>query len=229
MRGENPPRVGLALGRGTRGFPSPDSGMAWNSAHIAAGTRHLRRVDPILREVIDRVGPCTLKPHRNRFEMLVWSIVSQQISSKAARSIKDRLLAHVAPQRIVPAVLAGVSDPELRQLGISPQKLRAIRDLTERALRKEPCLASLHRYDDAEVIERLVEVRGIGVWTAQMFLMFSLGRPDVLPWGDLGIRTAIQRLYDLPALPDRGECERVAVAWRPHATLASWSCWRSLE
>ncbi|MFM8221839.1 MAG: DNA-3-methyladenine glycosylase family protein [Planctomycetaceae bacterium] len=205
------------------------AGMGWNGADVARGTRHLRRVDPILRRVIDRVGPCTLKPHRNRFEMLVWSIVSQQISSKAARSIKERVLARVAPRRVVTEVLAGVGDAELRQLGISPQKLRAIRDLTERALRKEPCLASLHRYEDAEVIERLVQVRGIGVWTAQMFLMFSLGRPDVLPWGDFGIRTAMQRLYELSALPDRGECERVAAVWRPHATLASWYCWRSLE
>jgi len=203
--------------------------MGWSAEQVAAGTRHLRRVDPVLRRVITRVGPCTLRPQRNRFAMLVWSIVSQQISSRAARSIQQRIVAHVAPRRICPEVFAEIPDATLRQLGVSPQKLQSIRDLTTRVLRREPSLASLHRYDDQAVIDRLILIRGIGVWTAQMFLMFSLGRPDVLPWGDLGIRTALQRLYHLDALPNRAECEAIAAVWRPHATVASWYCWRSLE
>ena len=191
--------------------------------------KHLRSADPVMKDVIRRVGPFGLEPQPNRFRMLARSIISQQISTAAARTIRGRLEALIGTQRFTAASVARLSREQLRSAGLSGQKAEYLHALagavSERTLR----LDRAARMADEELIEHLTAVKGIGRWTAQMFLMFSLGRPDVFPHEDLGIRAAIKNLYGLSAMPDRHTCHRVAEPWRPYATVASWYCWRSLE
>jgi DNA-3-methyladenine glycosylase II len=130
---------------------------------------------------------------------------------------------------VVPGELAAKTDDQLRQAGISPQKLRYVRDLTEKTLAGVVRFERHGRMHDDAVVAELVQVKGVGVWTAQMFLIFALGRLDVLPCADLGLRTAMQRLYGLAELPNARQCEKIAAPWRPYASVASWYCWRSLE
>jgi DNA-3-methyladenine glycosylase II len=182
-----------------------------------------------MRELIRKAGPYTLRPRGDRFHMLVASIISQQISGSAARSIRQRLLDHVAPEKLSAENLSRLTPETLRQLGISTQKATYLLDLANRVAARELRLDRMGRLTDERVIEELIKVKGIGVWTAQMFLMFSLGRPNVFPHNDLGVRTAIRNLYGLEALPDKATSHRIAEPWRPYATVASWYCWRSLE
>ncbi len=201
--------------------------MPFDSRSVAAARRHLRKSDPTLRCLIDMVGPFTLKARRDRFGMLVASIISQQISGKAARSIRQRLVDLIAPERITPHTLAARSIAELRLAGISPQKAGYLHDLASKVASGVVRLDRTGRMTDEEAIAELIQVRGIGVWTAQMFLMFSLGRLDIFPHEDLGIRTALKNLYGLSELPDRETSHEIARPWRPYATIASWYCWRS--
>lgn len=196
---------------------------------IAAGLKHLRKADPVLSRLIERVGPFTLKLERDRFRMLVRSIISQQISVKAARAIRDRLEAFVAPDKITAEALACLSPEQLRPLGVSPQKAGYLLDLSSKVLSGEVRLRQLGRMPDDAAIGELVKIKGVGVWTAQMVLMFSVGRLDVLPHDDLGLRSAIRNLYTLDDLPDKARCLEIAGPWRPYATIASWYCWRSHE
>lgn len=161
--------------------------------------------------------------------MLVRSIISQQISGKAARSIRGRLEGLVAPARMTPERLAGLSIEQLRAVGLSSQKGSYLHDLSAKVASGEVRLNRTGRMADDEVIAELTQVKGIGVWTAQMFLMFSLGRLDVFPHDDLGIKCALKNLYGLDELPDKATSHRIAMPWRPYATIASWYCWRSLE
>jgi len=202
--------------------------MTIDSSIRSKAVRHLRRRDPVIRAVIDRVGPFTLELHSKRFATVVYSIISQQVSMAAAASIRRRVLDLVSG-KLTPTMLAALSDEQLRGAGVSPQKLRYLRDLTDKTQAGHVRFARHHRLDDAGVIEELIQVKGIGVWTAQMFLIFSLGRLDVLPSDDLGIRTALRQLYGLSDLPTRTQCEEIAAPWRPYASVASWYCWRSLE
>lgn len=201
--------------------------MSFTPEQIEAARKHLQRSDPVMRKLIPRVGPFTLRPNRNHFHMLMRSIISQQISTKAAHSIRLRVEALLKPKTPTAKNLATLSDEALRSGGISPQKLRYLRDLCEHVLEGRLRLRRLANLADEEVISELIQVKGIGRWTAQMFLMFSLGRLDVLPHDDLGIRSAVFRLYKLGELPDRETCLRIAEPWRPYATVASWYCWRS--
>jgi DNA-3-methyladenine glycosylase II len=196
---------------------------------IQQAIRHLRRKDPIMRAVIRRAGPFTLRLHRNRFRALVFSILGQQISGKAAASIRARLVNYLKPQPISAPSLARLSAQELRGLGVSTQKAGYLLDLAKRVANGELRLARIARMPDEEVIAALTEVKGIGTWTAQMFLIFSLGRLDVLPHDDLGVRVAIRNLYGLDELPNKEISQRIATPWRPYASVASWYCWRSLE
>lgn len=188
---------------------------------------HLRARDPILGTLIDAVGPCTLKLRRNRFDALVRSILSQQISTAAARTIRARLEERIGIPR--PETILALTVEDMRECGISPQKSKYLHDLAEHVASGRLPLHRLGRLADDDVIEKLIAVKGIGRWTGQMFLMFSLGRPDVLPHDDLGIRSAMRRLYDLPDMPSRDKMNEIASPWRPHATLACWYLWRSLE
>ena len=195
--------------------------------HIQRGLRHLRKSDPILRDVIRKAGPFRLNLRHDRFHALALAIVSQQISGKAARSIWEKLKGIVDP--LSPERIRQLTVEELRKAGLSKQKASYLVDLSEHLCEGRLNLKQIGRLSDDAVIESLVAVKGIGVWTAQMFLIFSLGRLDVLPHGDLGVRTAIQKLYSLDELPNRETCHRIAEPWRPYASIAAWYCWRSLE
>ena len=182
-----------------------------------------------MRDVIRRAGPFTLKLRRDRFQALVHSILAQQISGHAAVAVRKKLELLAGEAGITPQRISVFSIDELRGAGLSKQKASYVLDLAHRVHAGELPLVRLARLSDEAVIESLIEVKGIGVWTAHMFLMFSLGRLDVLPHGDYGVRSAIQKLYGLKQLPDRQTCIRVAGPWRPYASIASWYCWRSLE
>jgi len=203
--------------------------MPPSAAEIKRGVRHLRQSDPILREVIRRAGPYALKLKRDRFQALVYSILAQQISGKAAAAMRKKLEDLAGPEGLTPRRISALSFEELRGAGLSRQKASYILDLAQRVHTGTLTLKRLARCSDDTVIESLIEVKGIGVWTAHMFLIFSLGRLDVLPHGDYGVRSAIQKLYGLEDLPDRETCHRIAERWRPYASIASWYCWRSLE
>lgn len=203
--------------------------MPFHADHVNRGLRHLRSSDPVLREVIRKAGPFRCRVVRNRFQALVHSIISQQISGKAADAIRLRLKNHLAPEAISAQSLVRMSADELRKVGLSQQKASYLLDLATRVAAGELRLERMGRMTDEEVIEALTQVKGIGVWTAQMFLIFSLGRLDVFPDGDLGVRSAIRNLYGLEDLPDKEASHRIASAWRPYASIASWYCWRSLE
>lgn len=197
---------------------------------IEDGVRHLRQVDPVMARLIRDCAPLTeLRLQRDRFLALSHSILSQQISVHAARSVKRRLREHLGGSPITPEAIAGLDVEELRAIGISRQKASYLIDLADKVLAGEVALRTIGRLDDARVIRELTRVRGIGVWTAQMFLIFSLGRLDVFPHDDYGVRAAIGKLYRLGTLPDRATSLTIAEPWRPYATVASWYCWRSLE
>lgn len=190
---------------------------------------HLRRADPVLRSVIDRAGPYAICYHPPVFATLARSIVSQQLSGRAAATIWGRLVALVRPRRLTPAAVLALSVDSLRACGLSVQKITSIRDLACRAAAGEVRFRRLTRLEDEQVIRELTPVRGVGVWTAHMFLIFALRRPDVLPTGDLGIRNAITRAYGLAAPPSSAQMEEIAAPWRPWRSAASWYLWRSLD
>jgi DNA-3-methyladenine glycosylase II len=196
---------------------------------ICSAVRHLRKHDVVMRALIDAVGPFTLRPERNRFWMLVRSIISQQISLGAARAIRNRLEQLVAPEKVTPESLLRFRPEQLRSAGLSPQKTAYILDLASKTHDGTVRLRTIGRLPDEQIITQLVQVKGIGRWTAQMFLIFALGRLDVFPHEDLGVRAAIRNLYGLDELPDRATAERIAAPWRPYASVASWYCWRSLD
>lgn len=161
--------------------------------------------------------------------MLVRSILSQQISTAAARTIRDRVQALVASGKVTPESIQAVSDSDLRSAGVSARKVEYIRDLATKTGNGEINLSQIGRLSDEQIIKQLVDVRGIGRWTAEMFLMFSLGRFDVFPVDDLGIRNAIAAHYNVSSPPTRAEMHAIAEPWRPYASVASWYCWRSLD
>jgi DNA-3-methyladenine glycosylase II len=203
--------------------------MIVNQTNIQKARRHLRAADPVMKAVIEAVGPFTLRPQRDRFGMLVRSIISQQISTSAARSIRMRLQELAGPDGIQAARLSQFAPDEFRSAGLSPQKASYIADLACKVVDGTVDLRTIGRFSDERVVERLTEVKGIGRWTAQMFLIFSLGRLDVFPHDDLGVRSAIRDRYGLPELPDKQTALAIAAPWRPYSSVASWYCWRALE
>src|SRR3954470_21129076 len=195
--------------------------------------RHLKRVDPVLAGVIDRVGPCRLEPRREgtHFDALVRSIVYQQLSGKAAGTILGRVHALFGDRSPTPAELLATPDETLRAAGLSRQKLSYLKDLAAKVETGEGPLTAeqIDQLRDEEIIERLVRGKGIGRWTVHMFLIFRLGRPDVLPELDLGIQNAIRRAYRMRKQPGPKDVQRIGKSWTPHASVASWYLWRSLE
>lgn len=190
---------------------------------------HLKKSDPVLRRIIEGVGPCRMTYREPGFEALARSIVYQQLSGRVAAAILARLVAAAGNGQLTPAGILALSPEEMRSVGLSRNKAAYIRDLAERANLGELDFEAFPRMPDDEVIERLTRVKGIGVWTVQMFLIFALRRPDVLPSGDLGIRSAIRKAYGLEELPKPSEVEELGAKWRPWASVASWYLWRSLE
>lgn len=201
---------------------------AWANI-VTTATEYLSSIDPVLANVIARVGPCTLEPHPNLFETLVDAIISQQISVKAADAIMARLhaAASIAPGEILtPEVLLPLDFDALRAAGLSPQKARYIRGLTERVSSRELNLEELPDLEDEAIISRLIVVKGIGRWTAEMILIFALGRPDVLPVDDLGFVEGVREAYALESRPSRKELLERGEIWRPFRTFATWYMWR---
>jgi len=193
--------------------------------------RHLKRADPVLARVIERVGPCRLAVQSSgtHLDHIVRAIVYQQLSGKAARTIHSRLLALFDTGAPSPRELIGLSDAALRGAGLSRQKIGYLRDLAQRAAGGDVPLDALDTLDDEAVIAALTRIKGVGRWTAHMFLIFRLGRLNVLPELDLGIRKAIQVAYRLRQLPDAERVHRIGQSWAPYASVASWYLWRSLD
>jgi 3-methyladenine DNA glycosylase/8-oxoguanine DNA glycosylase len=186
---------------------------------------HLRRVDPYCAAVIDQVGPCRLEPAADRFGTLVRAIISQQISSKAAAAIEGRLRA-IGGAPHAPAVLLSLGDEALRGVGLSRVKARYVLNLAEAVASRQAPLDEFDDWDDDAIIGRLTAIKGIGRWTADMFLIFALNRPDVLPVGDLGVRAALRDRHGLAELPGPSECAVLAELWRPYRSIAIWYLWR---
>jgi DNA-3-methyladenine glycosylase II len=190
---------------------------------------HLRKSDPLLAAVIDRIGPCRIEYLEPQFSTLVKSIVYQQLSGKVASIIFERFLQLLPRQKLTPATVLLLSVADLRSAGLSNAKAAYILDLAEKTQARSVKFHELPALSDEQVIASLTQVKGVGVWTAHMFLIFALQRPDVLPVGDLGVRSAIKKVYGLDALPGPAEVERIAASWRPFCSVATWYLWRSLE
>ena len=195
-------------------------------------TRHLSAADPALGALIDRIGPCRLPVEpREPFEALVRAISHQQLHARAAEAILARFLAlHPGPGFPPPAAILLTAEPAMRGCGLSGSKIAAIRDIAARALDGTvPTAAEAAGLGDAELIERLIGIRGVGRWTVEMLLIFTLGRPDVLPVDDFGVREGWRRLHNLPAQPRPKELAAIGEAWAPFRSTAAWYLWRASD
>ena len=189
---------------------------------------HLKKSDPILCAIIERVGPCRMEFGEPEFSALAESIVYQQLNGKAAATIFERFAA-LAGEPLTPEGILKLSDEQLRGVGLSKQKSAYLKDLAAKTAAGALDFARLPELSDDEVIEHLTQVKGIGVWTAHMFLMFSLQRPNVLPTGDYGVQMAIKKHYKKRKLPKPKDMEKIARAWAPYRSVACWYMWRSLD
>ena len=199
--------------------------------HHRKAINHLRKSDPVLAQIISQVGPCRyeVKDFGTHFDALCRSIIFQQLSTKAASTIHGRFLDLFANRVPTPDAVLDIGEERLRAVGLSGQKTRYIRDLAEQVHTGALPLDHVGSLSDADVIAHLVQVKGIGVWTAQMFLMFRLGRLDVLPDLDLGIRNAIKKAYRVRGVPTPKRIAKIGEPWRPYASIACWYLWRSLD
>lgn len=205
-------------------FDATETNSKW-----AEGARHLARVDPVMKAVIKRVGPCNLNPRRDYFVVLCQSIFSQQISTKVAAILFGRFRNQFPMRRPTPSrVIEFLSKPPelLNACGLSRPKQAYILDLARHFESGKLRTTRFCKMTDEQIIEALTEVKGIGRWTAEMFLMFVLNRPDVYPVDDLGMRKSIERLYGLKAMPTVKQLHELAKPWRPHRSLATWYLWR---
>jgi DNA-3-methyladenine glycosylase II len=189
---------------------------------------HLKKSDPILAAIIERVGPCNIQYREPEFASLVRSIVFQQLSGKSATPIFNRLVEACGGQ-ITPDAILKLRTPRLRKVGLSRQKISYIRDLAKSTQAGKLDFAALPDLPDQEIIQKLTAVKGIGEWTAHMFLLFALRRENVLPVGDFGVRNAIRKAYRKRKLPSPTQMEKLAKNWHPYCSIASWYLWRSLE
>jgi DNA-3-methyladenine glycosylase II len=200
------------------------------AADYTRARRVLARRDPVIRDLMRAHGPCGLADaqHTDPFHALTRAIVSQQLSTKAAATIAGRFETLLGGTP-TPARVAGVTDPQLRGVGFSMQKIGYLRDLCAKIESGALPLRSLDTLPDEAVVDALTQVKGIGRWTAEMFLMFRLHRPDVLPVGDLGIVKAVQRAYGLRKAPDPKRLTKIGEPWRPYRSIACWYLWASLD
>jgi DNA-3-methyladenine glycosylase II len=196
-------------------------------AVIAQAEAHLRAVDDPTAQLIDRVGPCMLAPQTDLFAELLRAIIAQQISTKAQAAITARIVGYYAPAPITPQAILATPDADLRALGCSRAKVIYLKDLSARIVAGTLDLDRLPALPDDEIITELVAVKGIGRWTAEMLLIFALGRPDVWPIDDLGIVLGVQQVYALPERPKREDLATIGERWRPFRTVMSWYLWRS--
>jgi len=189
---------------------------------------HLKKSDPVLRDIIEKVGPCRMEFGPPEFHSLAESIVYQQLNGKAALTIFNRFAA-LAGDPITPKGILKLTPEQMRSVGLSKQKTSYLFDMAERAQRGELDFSRLPQMTDEEVIAHLTQVKGVGVWTAHMFLMFTLKRPNVLPTGDFGIQMAIRKHYRKRKMPNPAQMEKVAKSWEPYRSIACWYLWRSLD
>jgi DNA-3-methyladenine glycosylase II len=189
---------------------------------------HLKKSDPVLRAIIERVGPCRMEYGPAEFCSLAEAIVYQQLNGKAAVTIFQRFAA-LAGEPLTPEGILKLSDDQLRGVGLSKQKSAYLKDLAVKTASGLLDFSRLPDLSDEEVIKHLTQVKGIGAWTAHMFLMFSLRRPNVLPTGDYGVQMAVKKHYKKRKLPKPKDMERVARAWEPYRSIACWYMWRSLD
>jgi 3-methyladenine DNA glycosylase/8-oxoguanine DNA glycosylase len=199
---------------------------------LERATRELSEADPLFRDLIRRIGPCELAIRRRGayFPALVEAIVYQQLSGKAAARILERFRALFPSRRFpTPDQVARTPDARLRSAGLSPQKISYVKDLARRTADGSFPLRRISAMEDAEVMRRLTEIKGIGPWTAEMFLIFTLGRPDILPVTDLGIRKAVQQLYSMETLPAPSYLIELGRRWEPHRSVAAWYLWASVD
>ncbi len=189
---------------------------------------HLKKSDPVLRAIIERVGPCSMEFGVPEFCSLAEAIVYQQLNGKAAVTIFKRFAA-LAGDPLTPEGILRLSDEQLRSVGLSKQKSAYLKDLSAKTAAGLLDFRRLPELTDEEVIQHLTQVKGIGVWTAHMFLMFSLRRPNVLPTGDYGVQVAIKKHYKKRKLPKPKDMEKIARAWEPYRSVACWYMWRSLD
>jgi DNA-3-methyladenine glycosylase II len=196
-----------------------------------AAVAHLSAADPVLARIIDTVGPMTLEPRDGAYRSLSRAVFFQQLAGPAARAIMNRVLVALDTDEeryFIPAEFLAASDETLRAAGLSRQKMAYLRDLSEKFQSGLLSEGEFARLDDEDIIQRVSAVKGIGRWTAEMFLIFSLGRPDVLPVDDLGVRRAMQIAYNLPDLPKPDDMHNIAEPWRPYRSAGTWYMWRSL-
>jgi DNA-3-methyladenine glycosylase II len=189
---------------------------------------HLKKCDPVLRGIIERVGPFRMAYGEPQFASLAEAIVYQQLNGKAAETIFKRFAA-LAGDPLTPEGILKLSDAQFRGVGLSKQKSAYLKDLAQKTAAGVLDFSRLPELPDAEVIEHLTQVKGIGVWTAHMFLIFSLRRPNVLPTGDYGVQMALKRHYRKRKLPKPRDMEKIARAWEPYRSVACWYMWRSLD
>jgi 3-methyladenine DNA glycosylase/8-oxoguanine DNA glycosylase len=210
-----------------RTFPSGDS---WLDFDPKMAVEHLRATDPVLGRAIEAIGPFRIEPRRSSiFVALARAIVYQQLAGKAAAAIYGRLCALFPEGTPTPEHILAASDEELRGVGLSRSKMLSLRDLAQRAANGEiPTPAEIGRMDDDAIVARLTQIRGIGRWTAEMLLIFHLGRPDVLPVDDYGVRKGFAIAYDRE-LPSPKELAAYGARWKPYRTVASWYLWRTVE
>ncbi len=192
---------------------------------VATATAYLSEVDPVMRATIERVGPCTLEPDPDIFNALVDAIISQQISVRAADAIMARVRAALPGGKVTPEALVPFDFDRLRTLGLSTPKARYILNLVEQVCSGQLQLEVLSELNDEEIIRQLTAVKGIGRWTAEMCLIFTFGRTDVLPVDDLGFLEGVRVAYQLAARPSKQEARERGELWRPYRTFATWYMW----
>jgi DNA-3-methyladenine glycosylase II len=195
---------------------------------MRAAVNHLKKSDPILGAIIARVGPCRIEYGPPEFHSLAESIVYQQLNGRAAETIFDRFTA-LAGDPVTPHEILKLTEAQMRSVGLSKQKASYLRDMAERSSRGLLDFSKLAELSDDEVIEHLTQVKGVGTWTAHMFLMFTLKRPNILPTGDFGVQMAIKKAYNKRKLPKPLQMEKIAKVWEPYRSFACWYLWRSLD
>lgn len=201
------------------------------SQKLRTAEEHLSKNDAELASVIKSSPPCAIKPHRDHYGELVSNIVGQQLSTKAAYAIWQRVLALFGGKMPTPEQLIKIEGQKLRDVGLSWNKVAYVKDIAEHILDGRLDMEHIVSMPNEQLIEQLTAVKGIGEWSAHMFMLFGLGRLDILPVGDLGVRKAIQNLYKLKALPDPEQIITIAAKnkWHPYESVASWYLWQSLD
>jgi DNA-3-methyladenine glycosylase II len=199
-----------------------------DEAEMESAVAHLLESDPIMADIVRRVGPCHMPPRDPTFETLARSITFQQLHGKAAATIFGRVRKAVG-RRFTAAAFLRLTPEELRTCGLSRQKIASLQDLASRVASRQISFKKLQALPDEEIIAQLSQVRGVGVWTVQMFLMFALSRPNVMPVTDFGVRNAVRKAYGLEEMPTPAEMLMISEKWHPYCSVASWYLWRSLD